>query len=1040
MSLTIVGVVFLLFTGSAKADAATTYTRINNGTFKAVADDGSITYYYNSAAPYYTGFSGVSFGAVDEGDDYVDKTTSGQTFVGYPKKPGNCTNNLVYYGNEEYMDLKTSSLVAGTDTCDATVKSDRIKLSGGKVPTMYMFYKDGATIYPIQSNTAGAAFEKPAKWTDVPNDTREIWIQDVESTGSACPTFFIKDSDGGGYFMAPVRINGGATTNADKVYQETAAAAGFDKNNIVSCSADRGTNDNDYEARILPTLDRLAGGSTEPWDNMVNWEPLEISGGGGEFYGARLGFLDSFVGPKSAGEYREKVQAVLGNQDELDKITGTPGTTGNEQPEVCDIFGNWSLRWLVCPIFEMVASVTSWLDGLIQELLEYDMATFQNGGLDKAWEVFRTFAVALLVIAALVMVFSQALGFSFLDAYTIKKVLPRLLIAIIGITLSWELLKFVIEFFNVLGSAIGSIITNAFAVTSSGTGNSDFWTNSGYAATAFAGGFGAYFAVPAAAASFPVWGPVFFSLLASAALALTIGVLVLGVRLAVISACVIIAPLAIAAWVLPGTKKLWDFWQNTLMTALLMFPIVMGFIALGKGMAFVMGGMSGTISVILSILFYIAPYFLLPFAFKLAGGLMKTIFSIADDKSKGFFDKQRNFRAERKKNKIEHQIEGKQGGMMADFRRRSASARHGGAFYGASYRGGRQNYMEQVRAKSMQEGGSILSNDEVMRRVKDGMSEHAFIKDRSQELYQDAERAYMATNSGVAPTAAMAAKMRQAAQNQAHEEAGRVHHALGGFQTAHAMDVATQAGMASGSFYNSKDYHTDLNEMLGDLAAMRNRGSITEGDAIGLMGKFMAKRPDMAKMGSGTKYALLTQATANVAAGKSAVDANTARAALVDSMSHMTSQDHMLVDGRSAQKSAQALKDHLQHTATTFGKGSVEYARAASTAGHIYESMSMAPPENRNYFADLVYSQKITDNGNAAANTVTFTDGSTDILGTQTMLQDMKKLAQTEQYQHGKKEWDTGAAAANAAAAAGAAPPPPGGGTPPPGGGGPGGP
>ncbi|MGB4759509.1 MAG: tail fiber domain-containing protein [Candidatus Saccharimonadales bacterium] len=706
--------------------------------------------------------------------------------------------------------------------------------------------------------------------------------------------------------------------------------------------------------------------------------------------------------------------------------SSAPGGNTTE-PDICDVFGNWSLRWLVCPIFTVATELTNALDSIISSLLEYNVDSLlaDDSGIRKAWETFRAISLSLLVIAALVMVISQAAGMNFLDAYTIKKILPRLLIAIIGIALSWEIMKFVITFFNDLGAWIGAIIESAFGTASADTENPAWAEAIGWGITTGGGVAGGVALTALGVASIGYWGPLALSLLGTAALACIIGLVVLGLRAAIISAAVVFAPVAIAAYILPGTKKVWDFWQNTFITALLMYPLVFGFIALGRGLAFVVNASNTDTSPGMKILVFIlwfGPYFLLPFAFKLAGGLMKTIFSIADDKSKGFFDKQRKFRSDRKQAKVQAQIDGKQGGVLAGFRQRSAAARHGHSALGKAYRGSRQNYMEQVRNKSMQDGGSILSNDEVMRRVKDGMSEHDFVHDRSQELYQDAERAYMATNKGVAPTAVMVTKMKQAAQNQAKEEAGRVHAALGSFGTDHARDVATMAGMSSGSFYNSKDYHTDLNEMLGDLAAMRNRGSITEGDAIGLMGKFMAKRPDMAKMGSGTKYSLLTQATANVAANKDAVDANTARAALVDSMSHMTSQDHMLVDGRSAQKSAHALKDYLQHTATTFGKGSTEYARAAATAGHIYESMSMAPPENRNYFADLVYSQEITDNGNAAANTITFTDGSTKQLQTQTMLQDMKALAQTERYQHGKKEWDTQAGATGAATAGG--PPP----------------
>ena len=47
---------------------------------------------------------------------------------------------------------------------------------------------------------------------------------------------------------------------------------------------------------------------------------------------------------------------------------------------------------------------------------------------------------------------------------------------------------------------------------------------------------------------------------------------------------------------------------------------------------------------ILAIIVYFAPFVMLPFAFKMAGGLMSTVFSIANDKNRGAFDRLRKVR------------------------------------------------------------------------------------------------------------------------------------------------------------------------------------------------------------------------------------------------------------------------------------------------------------------------------------------------------------------------------------------------------------
>lgn len=70
----------------------------------------------------------------------------------------------------------------------------------------------------------------------------------------------------------------------------------------------------------------------------------------------------------------------------------------------------------------------------------------------------------------------------------------------------------------------------------------------------------------------------------------------------------------------------------------------MFFLASGEAFAAILGGANTGTATLLSIIVFIAPFFLLPFAFKLAGGLMATIFSIANDREKGAFDRLRKGR------------------------------------------------------------------------------------------------------------------------------------------------------------------------------------------------------------------------------------------------------------------------------------------------------------------------------------------------------------------------------------------------------------
>ena len=111
-------------------------------------------------------------------------------------------------------------------------------------------------------------------------------------------------------------------------------------------------------------------------------------------------------------------------------------------------------------------------------------------------------------------------------------------------------------------------------------------------------------------------------------IAFAIGFFVILLRRIILVACVIAAPLALIAYILPGTESLWKFWKKTFSGAILMFPFITGIIALGGVMAYVTdNGTSGDamFAPLLALIFLIAPFFMLPKMVTNSGGMMGTI-------------------------------------------------------------------------------------------------------------------------------------------------------------------------------------------------------------------------------------------------------------------------------------------------------------------------------------------------------------------------------------------------------------------------------
>ena len=331
-------------------------------------------------------------------------------------------------------------------------------------------------------------------------------------------------------------------------------------------------------------------------------------------------------------EAASKISDLAGNLT----TTTAAGSTAEDN---CPLPAGTSLRWLGCAVFDGLYDIANGITSAVNSLLYTPSEIFEEEAARKAANVFRNIGIALVVIAALFMVISEASGWQIVDAYTIRKLMPRMAIVLAAIALAWPLLRLAVELTNDLGALIHSVFLE-LASEAQATGDS---TGAGSSITSLLlwllGGGGVLVVLG---------GAGLLSLIATIVLALLIGLFVLSIRQLVVLMCIILAPIAFASYVLPGTQKLWAFWKNTFMTTLLMYPLIMGFIGAGKAMSFLLGATNmstqSNIMQLLVVIVYFAPYFMLPFAFKMAGGLMSTIFSMANDKNRGVFDRLKKHR------------------------------------------------------------------------------------------------------------------------------------------------------------------------------------------------------------------------------------------------------------------------------------------------------------------------------------------------------------------------------------------------------------
>ena len=260
-----------------------------------------------------------------------------------------------------------------------------------------------------------------------------------------------------------------------------------------------------------------------------------------------------------------------------------------------------------------------------------------------------------MVIAGLIIVISQALGLEILDAYTLRKTLPRVIIAAIAITLSWPLMRFAVTLTNDLGYGIRQLIYAPFSSLSS---NLNFDFGSGAKDLLIGGSITTAGAVGGGIALWIYTGGVgiLLAYVGTALLAILIGLMVLVLRQIVIIILMVLAPIAIAAYILPNTAKYYKLWWESFSKALIMFPLIAAFIATGRVFSQVSlqtGSGSDPINRLIAIIAYFAPYFLIPLTVKFAGGALSNIGGLVNSRSTGAFKVLGNYRKGARKSRLE---------------------------------------------------------------------------------------------------------------------------------------------------------------------------------------------------------------------------------------------------------------------------------------------------------------------------------------------------------------------------------------------------
>lgn len=313
----------------------------------------------------------------------------------------------------------------------------------------------------------------------------------------------------------------------------------------------------------------------------------------------------------------------------------TQATGSPQAGEVCratsSTLGN-SLSWVICPLTAVVADATSWIEtALIGPLLTVNPLTI-NSPAYQIWDSFRNIANVLFAVVFMVIVFSTATGAG-LSNLSIKKTLPLFFVGVIAANISFFLIAFAVDLFNVVQQGIANLATSVIvdpapvSSTYAPTGGAKWW------------GIGGALLLAAVLSGGAVIGPL-FGLILLAVLIVFAAVLALVFRQLLILALTAIAPLAIAMRALPNMNKLFSFWWSNLIKMLILGPAIALLFVAGKLVGALLGGFdpspnttgtSGTDEAIIMILIflgYVLPLVGIPILMAMSGSLLSGSFKM----------------------------------------------------------------------------------------------------------------------------------------------------------------------------------------------------------------------------------------------------------------------------------------------------------------------------------------------------------------------------------------------------------------------------
>lgn len=302
---------------------------------------------------------------------------------------------------------------------------------------------------------------------------------------------------------------------------------------------------------------------------------------GGVFFGLLAGFLaitGSVAAPLGAATANAQANPFTSNLSTVAQFGNTEGLSSGygSNTSTCAIE---TVGWVICPVMRSIAKLADYGFAFINQnflRIEYQIQA-NDGGVYKAWDLIKNVANALFVVAFMIIIYSQITGRGG-GGYNIKRMLPKLIISVIIVNISYYACAAVIDLSNIVGDSVLAIMKGvadqvgqaAMSLDSAENGFEDSRLSDITSAVLTKSGTVWILLAPVAAVTISI------------AIICGAGLVLLIMRKVVVAMLVLASPLIFVAYILPNLERVFQQWVRLFLQLLILYPIIAFLLGTGQ--------------------------------------------------------------------------------------------------------------------------------------------------------------------------------------------------------------------------------------------------------------------------------------------------------------------------------------------------------------------------------------------------------------------------------------------------------------------------